>query len=233
MRQLDARDPAASPSASTLLSMAEAPESGPAEMRRPRGRRAKGEDTRATVLVAAREEFAERGYDRASLRGIARRAGVDPALVRYWFAGGKAELFSTSIVDRDVNPKEIAHGIAVGPVEGLGVRIARAALGAWERPNASERLRLVFGAAASSEDADAVREYLTHEVFSRIGSVLTGPDVPLRMNLVGAHLAGLMLARHVLRLEPLASTPFDELVDRVGPVIQRYLDDPAGSVPPS
>lgn len=212
--------------------MAEAPESGPAGMRRPRGRRAKGEDTKAKVLAAAREEFAERGYDRASLRGIARRAEVDPALVRYWFAGGKAELFATSVVDRDVNPKEIARGIAVGPVEGLGVRIARAALGAWEVPDASGRLRLVFGAAASSQDADAVREYLTREVFSRVGSVLTGPDVPLRMNLVAAHLAGLMLARHVLRLEPLASTPFDEVVDRVGPVIQRYLDDPTGSVPP-
>jgi len=199
---------------------------GTAASRRPRGRRAKGEDTKATILVAAREEFAERGYDRASLRGVARRAGVDPALVRYWFAGGKAQLFSTSIVDRDINPKEIAQGIAGGPVEGLGLRLARAALGAWERPDASDGLRLIFGATASGEDADAVREYLSQEVFARIGSILTGPDVPLRMNLVGAHIAGLMIARHVLRLEPLASTPFEEMVSRVGPVIQQYLDDP-------
>ena len=207
--------------------MAVAPEAEPAGSRRPRGRRAKGEDTRATILAAARREFADRGYDRASLRGIARRAGVDPALVRYWFEGGKAELFATSIVDQDVNPRNIAAAIAIGPLDDeLGLRIARGALGAWERPGASERLRLVFGAAASSENADAVREYLTQEVFSRIGSILTGPDVALRMNLVGAHMAGLMLARHVLRLEPLASTPFEELVNRVGPVIQRYLDDP-------
>ena len=209
--------------------MADAPEPGPAESR-PRGRRAKGEDTKATILAGARAEFAERGYDRASLRGIARRAGVDPALVRYWFAGGKAELFSTSIVDQGVNPKQIAEGVALGEVEGLGLRLVRAALGAWERPDASERLRLVFSAAASSEDADAVREYLTQEVFSRIGSMLTGPDVALRMNLVGAHMAGLMLARHVLRLEPLASTPFEAMVERVGPMIQRYLDDP--TMPP-
>ena len=204
---------------------------GPAEPRRPRGRRAKGEDTRATILTAARAEFAERGYDRASLRGIARRAGVDPALVRYWFAGGKAELFSTSIVDQTVNPKQIAEGVAFGPVDGLGLRIVRAALGSWERPDAAERLRLIFGAAASSEDADAVREYLTQEVFSRIGSILTGPDIALRMNLVGAHMAGVMLARHVLRLEPLASTPFEEMVGRVGPVIQRYLDAPTAPPP--
>ena len=204
--------------------MAEAP--GPEPESRPRGRRAKGEDTKATILAAARSEFAERGYDRASLRGIARRAGVDPALIRYWFAGGKAEIFSTAVVDQQINPKEIAAGIAFGSVEGLGLRIVRGALGAWERPEASERLRLVFGAAAVSGQPDAVREYLTQEVFSRIGSMLTGPDVALRMNLVGSHMAGLMLARHVLRLEPLASTPFDELVEWVGPVIQRYLDDP-------
>lgn len=205
--------------------MAEAPEPRPGESRS-RGRRAKGEDTRASILAAARHEFAERGYDRASLRGIARRAGVDPALVRYWFAGGKAQLFSTSIIDGNVNPKAIAEGILAWPVEGLGLRIARGALGVWERPDASERLRLVFGAAASSQDADAVREYLTQEVFSRVGAILTGPGVALRMNLVGSHMAGLMLARHVLRLEPLASTPFDDLVELVGPVIQRYLDDP-------
>ena len=210
--------------------MAEAPEPGPAEAR-PRGRRATGEDTKATILAAARSEFADRGYDRASLRGIARRAGVDPALVRYWFAGGKAELFSTSIVDEEVNPKQIAEGIASGPIEGLGIRIVRGALGAWERPGASERLRMILGAAGASEEADAVREYLTTEVFSRVGSALTGPDVELRMNLVGAHISGLMLARHVLRLEPLASTPFEEVVRRVGPVIQRYLDDP--KKPPS
>jgi AcrR family transcriptional regulator len=209
--------------------MAQTP--GAADPRRPRGRRAKGQDTKATILAAARAEFAERGYDRASLRGIARRAGVDPALVRYWFAGGKAEIFSTSIVDAQINPKQIAEGITIGDVGDLGKRIVRTVLGAWERPDASDRLRLVFGAAASSEDADAVREYLTQEVFSRISSVLTGPDVALRMNLVGAHMAGLMLARHVLRLEPLASTPLDRIVEQAGPVIQRYLDDPTRPSP--
>ncbi len=209
--------------------MAQTP--GAADPRRPRGRRAKGQDTKATILAAARTEFAERGYDRASLRGIARRAGVDPALVRYWFAGGKAEIFSTSIVDAQINPKQIAEGITLGDVGDLGKRIVRTVLGAWERPDASDRLRLVFGAAASSEDADAVREYLTQEVFSRIGSVLTGPDIALRMNLVGAHMAGLMLARHVLRLEPLASTPLDRIVEQAGPVIQRYLDDPTRPSP--
>lgn len=214
---------------STLLGMAQTP--GAADPRRPRGRRAKGQDTKATILAAARAEFAERGYDRASLRGIARRAGVDPALVRYWFAGGKAEIFSTSIVDAQINPKQIAEGITIGDVGDLGKRIVRTVLGAWERPDASDRLRLVFGAAASSEDADAVREYLTQEVFSRISSVLTGPDVALRMNLVGAHMAGLMLARHVLRLEPLASTPLDRIVEQAGPVIQRYLDDPTRPSP--
>jgi AcrR family transcriptional regulator len=206
--------------------MAEAPEVEPAGSRRPRGRRAKGEDTKTSILAAARAEFASQGYDRASLRGIARRAGVDPALVRYWFVGGKAELFSTAIVDQQVNPRQIAEGIALGSVEGLGLRIVRGALGAWERPGASARLRLVFGAAAGSSQPDAVREYLTQEVFARIGAILTGPDVALRMNLVGAHMAGLMLARHVLRLEPLASTPFEEVVSRVGPVVQQYLDDP-------
>ncbi len=203
--------------------MPEQPEVGSAPLR-PRGRRAKGEDTREQVLVAAREEFAERGYDAASLRGIARRAGVDPALVRYWFEGGKAELFSTSLMRTQVNPVRIAEAVAAGPVEGFGTRLVAAVLGIWEVPGGSERFRLIFAAGVSGHGVDGIRDYLTQEVYARVAKRLDGPDVQLRMDLVGSQLAGLMMVRYGLRLEPLASTPVDELARRVGPVIQRYLD---------
>jgi len=213
--------------------MPEQPEAGSATGR-PRGRRAKGEDTREQVLVAAREEFAERGYDAASLRGIARRAGVDPALVRYWFEGGKAELFSNSLMHTRVNPVRIAEAMAAGPIEGFGARLVAAVLAIWEVPGGSERFRLIFAAGVSGQGVDGIRDYLTQEVYARVAKRLDGPDVQLRMNLVASQLAGLMVARYGLRLEPLASTPVDELARWVGPVIQRYLDpltEPARGVP--
>ena len=48
---------------------------------RSRGPRGGGSDTRGDILAAARAAFADRGYTAASLRGIAREAGVDPALL--------------------------------------------------------------------------------------------------------------------------------------------------------
>ena len=53
----------------------------------PRGRRPAGENTRAALLAAARVEFTERGFDGATVRAIAQRAGVDAAMVNHWFGG--------------------------------------------------------------------------------------------------------------------------------------------------
>lgn len=59
----------------------------------PRGRRPAGSpDAREAILAAARTAFARDGYS-TSLRGIARDAGVDPALVHHYFPG-RAQLFT-------------------------------------------------------------------------------------------------------------------------------------------
>lgn len=208
--------------------MAPVDEDGP---QRPRGRRGSGEDTRALILAAAEREFAERGYADASLRGIARRAGVDPALVRYWFDGGKAELFSSVMSRGTVNPVQLVQAVLAGPEESRGTRIVLAVLGAWDRPEAAERIRLIFGAASTGPGEDAVRDFLTEEVFARIARTVPGPDALLRIQLVASHVAGLMFARHVLRLEPLASTPLENLAAMAGPVLQRYLDAPTSDGP--
>ena len=67
---------------------------------RPRGRRRKADsgDTRSSIIAAAAVEFAHHGYDSTSMRAIARRAGVDPALVHHYF-GDKADLFAFDYED--------------------------------------------------------------------------------------------------------------------------------------
>src|SRR3989442_1811265 len=76
------------------------------------GRRPGRRDTRAEILAAAREAFVEEGYVRPSLRSIARRAGVDPALVHHYFKG-KPDLFTEALkLGRD--PLEIVLEMAEG-----------------------------------------------------------------------------------------------------------------------
>lgn len=189
-----------------------------------RGRRPGGESARQEILAAARDEFAARGYDQASVRGLARRAQVDPGLVRYYFPGGKAELFTAALDAHDVDPRRIAEGIVAGGAEGLGERLVRAVLGVWDAPGGPERYRMIFAAAASGDEHAQLREFLSREILRRIASTMTGPDVALRVSLVASHVLGVLAARYVLRLEPLASASADELAAQVGPVLQSYLD---------
>jgi len=197
---------------------------GPDGDRRPRGRRARGEDTREAILEAARAEFLERGYTAASVRSIARRAGVDPALVRYWFDDGKAGLFAASLMDAGINPARIAEAVSAGPLESMGPRLVAAVLAVWEVPGARGTMQLLLRSVASGFDFPAsLRQYLMTEVFARVRPAVPGPDADLRVNLAMSHVVGLMVARYLVGLEPLASTPAADVVAQVGPVIQRYF----------
>ena len=192
---------------------------------RQRGRRAGGAQARAEIVAAAHVEFAERGYDAASVRGIARAAGVDPALVRYYFPGGKPEVFAVAVADRPIDPSRQVARILAGGIDGLGERLIASVLDVWDAPGGREQFRIVFGAAAAGQDT-LVRDFLVREVFLRLASTMPGPDAALRVSLVASQVAGVLVARYVLEIEPLASTDAAELVRRVGPVLQRYLEPP-------
>lgn len=200
---------------------------------RPRGRRAGGEDVAPQIVAAARAEFTERGYAAASLRGIARSAGVDPRLVRYYFPGGKDELFAAAMADRRVDPQALVTRLLEGPPEELGDRLVRLAVTVWDQPGAPERFRTLMAATAGGGDR-LLREFLGQEIFGRVRQQLVGPDAERRTGLAASQVVGLLVSRHVLRLEPVASLTVDELVRWMGPVVQAYVDGrdlrgPAGS----
>ncbi len=190
--------------------------------RRARGRRVGGA-ARGEILTGALAEFAERGYDAASLRGIARRAHVDPALVRYYFPGGKAELFAVALADRGVDPVAVASELVAGGIDGLARRLVETVVGVWDAPDGREQFRVVFGAAASGSSAP-IREFLGREIFGRVAALLEGPDVETRVGLFASHVLGILVARYVLELEPITSMTPAELAHRAAPSLQRYLD---------
>jgi AcrR family transcriptional regulator len=86
----------------------------------PAGRRPGGPDTRAEILEAARRAFEDEEYERASIGGIARLAGVDPALVHHYF-GDKAMLF-VELVHLARDPRDVVERMhAEGPVTGARI----------------------------------------------------------------------------------------------------------------
>lgn len=189
-----------------------------------RGRRPGGADTRAAIIEAARKSFAAKGYDKTSMRGIAREAGVDPALVHHYFAG-KAALFAETL-DVPFNPSEIIQRITAGDVNQLGWRIVETFLTVWEPPERRDALvALVRSSMTSDEAARMLREFLGREVFGRIAASTGAPDPQLRGALAASQMIGLVVARYVIRVPAMAEATREELVERIGPVLQHHLVD--------
>jgi AcrR family transcriptional regulator len=190
-----------------------------------RGRRRGETRTRDAILDSARRLFAERGYDRTSLRAIARDAGVDPALVAHFF-GSKQRLF-VEVVEFPFDPAETLPAILEGDRAAIGVRLAELVVGLLEVPEARDRITGVVRAAGSEpEVARMVRELVTREVWKPAAALLGVEDAELRMNLVGSQIVGLVMARYIVGAEPLASLPPEEVVSAIAPTLQRYLTEP-------
>jgi AcrR family transcriptional regulator len=190
-----------------------------------RGRRPGPSRTREAILAAARRQFAERGYDRTSLRAIAAEAGVDPALVTHFF-GSKHQLF-VEVVEFPFDPAEALPSVLSGDPAEVGLRLAEFVVSLLENPEARARITGVVRAASSEpEVARSVRDLLTREVWAPAAAILGGEDAELRMNLVGSQIVGLVMARYVVGAEPLASLPPEDLVQAIAPTFQRYLTGP-------
>lgn len=188
----------------------------------PAGRRKGNSDTRQEVLDAARDCFAASGYDGATIRAVAAKAGVDPALVHHFF-GSKADLFAAAM-ELPVNPSELIPSIVSGDVDELGQRIVRAFLSLWEEPKTRRRMLAVLKSAVRHEAAATMlRMFLTRELFGAVAKTLDAPDAGLRANLVGSQLVGLAMARYVIKVQPLAGASPEALVAAYAPAVQRYL----------
>jgi AcrR family transcriptional regulator len=190
------------------------------------GRRPGKQNTRETILASAREVFGERGYDGASIRQIAHHAGVDPALVHHYFQN-KQQLF-LAVVRPPVDVAELFPRVFTGEVDGLGERLTRTFLSAWEDPSTGPAFRsLLRGAVANPMTGRLVREFFTTQVARRITAGLQDhvdpAGIPTRASFVASQLFGVAVTRYILEFDPIASLDVDEVVAVVAPTVQRYL----------
>jgi AcrR family transcriptional regulator len=189
------------------------------------GRRPGESGTRAAIRAAAARQFAERGFDRTSLRSIAAEAEVDPRLVAHFF-GTKQQLF-VEVVQLPFDPAEALPRVFGGDPEHAGERFAEFVVGLLENPESRRPLvGLVRAATSEPEAARMVRELLAREILSRIVAELGSDDADLRASLVGSQVVGLLMARYIVRIEPLASLPAPEVAAAIAPNLQRYLVGP-------
>lgn len=186
------------------------------------GRRSGSPDTRSEILDAAKRVFGEMGYDRATIRGIATEAGVDPSLIYHYF-GTKDQLFAAS-VDIPMPAAEALRSVFSEDPEELGRRLAETFFFVWEQEAARASLLGILRSAMGGEDqaAEAFRQFLTTSVLEEIAPLIGGENPRLRALLMASQLVGVAMTRYVMRLEPIASTPVEDIIELVAPRIQSY-----------
>jgi AcrR family transcriptional regulator len=187
-----------------------------------RGRRAAGEDTRAALIAAARETFVEKGYDGATVRAIAARAGVDAAMVNHWF-GGKEGLFAQSVLQLPFDPAEILKRVLDGPIEQAGERIIRTFVTVWDATGGGTFAALIRSVTSQQEVANALKSFLVNAIFKNVLAEVGAEQAELRATLCATQMVGLGIVRYVVHFEPLASADLETVVKAIAPNLQRYL----------
>ena len=189
------------------------------------GRRPGDSGTRDAITAAARSQFARQGFDRTSLRSIALEAGVDPTLVSHFF-GSKQRLFA-EVMQLPFDPAVLIPRILAGDRAGIGTRLATFVVTVLSSPEGFARLTGLVRAAASEDAAAAVvRERVSREILAPLAAGLGSDEPQLRGSLAASQVVGMVMARHVVKVEPLASLPPERVIALIGPTLQRYLADP-------
>ncbi len=160
------------------------------------------------------------------MRGIAKAAGVDPALVHHYF-GTKEQIFEASVEVAFAPAQNAPETVAEGPLDGVGERLTRFIFGIWENPATRTPLLAVVRSAVNNEAAAAVfRRLVVSQVLGRVAARLDLPDGDLRAELAAAQLVGTAMLRYVIKVEPLASVDVERIIARVAPVVQGHLTGP-------
>jgi AcrR family transcriptional regulator len=194
--------------------------------RRRRGPRADAADTRGAVLAAARARFAAHGYDGTRLRDVAADADVDVALVSYFF-GSKDGLFAAAM-ELPINPAELVEGLVAEGRERLGERLVHTLLARLDATGGGAFVALVRSAATNEQAAELLRGFVQRELLGRLVRAVDAPDPALRAALCGTQIVGLIMARYVVGVQPIADADAETLATAIGPTLQRYLTGELG-----
>ncbi|WP_119274964.1 TetR family transcriptional regulator [Taklimakanibacter deserti] len=188
----------------------------------------KSDTTRARIIDAARERFRKEGYERTTIRKVARDAGIDPALVMRYFES-KRGLFDAAMTVELRIPDLSAH-----PRDKLGEALITHFLNRWEEPD-DDSLQLLLRSSASNEEAaERLRTTIFRDQIVPMVARLRGEEKGSRdiAALIATQTVGLAYTRYILKLPPLVAMPRETIIRVIGATIQRYLDNPLGSPSP-
>ena len=171
--------------------------------------------SRKAILAAAAELFAERGFNQVTIRDIAARADLSPAMVMKC-GGSKRELFYAAAT---IVPPPLPDV----PLPELGETLVRELLQRFAT-SALEPLNRALVLRLSAPDPGSVRQRFIDGYLDPLTERLGDDhDARLRAELTVAALIGLAATLRVFEAPTSSGTP-DEVARRYGRVVQALLD---------
>lgn len=182
----------------------------------------KSDTTRARIIEAARERFRKEGYERTTIRKVARDAKIDPALVMRYFES-KQGLFDAAMTV-ELRIPDLRHL----PRDKIGEALITHFLKRWEEPDADSLQLLLRSSASNEEAAERLRITIFRDQIVPMVARLRGDEAGARdiAALIATQTVGLAFARYILKLPPLVAMPHETIIRVIGATIQRYLDNP-------
>lgn len=190
-----------------------------------RGRRPGEGNARADIESAAKEAFARDGYAMTSIRGVARAAGVDPALVRHYFQT-KENLF-TAVIRLPFDPAIAVQRISTAGRDRVGRELATVVSEILADPTRSQQVvAMVRAAATEPQGARLIRGALTDAMIRPIVDILQSDQADTRAALASAQIIGFLMGTLILGFEPLVALDADAVVAALAPGLQTCLTGP-------
>lgn len=185
---------------------------------KPRGRRPGRADTRGIICRAALTLFSTIGYDKVSLRAIAREADVDPALIHHYFSS-KSDLFAQTVLDLPLDADRLVSDVLAGPRDQIGQAAVAAFLAAYDGPDGGrERFTAMLRSAVAEEVVQRpMSEFMSKEVFGAIAERLGHVNFKLRGQLAVSLVLGMALSRYILRLPTLTAASDQMIIEELRP----------------
>ncbi|MFB6437098.1 TetR/AcrR family transcriptional regulator [Streptomyces sp. NPDC056411] len=179
--------------------------------------------TRLRLLDAASELFAERGYERTTVRDIAARAGANQALLFRYF-GSKKALFG------EVMARGGQEQLRTTPAEQL-FEVALRGMLAEGRSGGDRSLEVCLRSIGGSDEIAEALRGLGEEYAAVLATLSPSENGGLRADLALSWLLGIGLMRVVVGKEPLASADPDAVCGLVADALGHLLETPPKAGP--
>jgi AcrR family transcriptional regulator len=170
--------------------------------------------TEERILAAARELFARLGFERTTIRAVAAKAEVDPALVMQYF-GSKRDLFVTAAAAED------APGLPGDP-EAL-VEAWLEALKTKVSGLPAPQVAMMRSMLSHPEVAKIARETIDGQIREVSEVIGGGPEATARAALLISTVIGVTIAHQLLCVDTLRDVPAPRLAELLRPAMRTLV----------